>query len=89
MIFINKIIIKMTSYFLIKYNTKVFKELTLVKFETIIDNCYLVSDLNDTNKREWIMYYDLYKMIDDKNKYDQWIYNDKYDKIMKELISKL
>ena len=79
----------MTSYFLIKYNTKVFKELTLVKFETIIDNCYLVSDLNDTNKREWIMYYDLYKMIDDKNKYDQWIYNDKYDKIMKELISKL
>jgi|LakMenEpi03Aug12_release.lakeMendotaPanAssembly.Ray.scaffolds.fasta_scaffold414635_3 hypothetical protein len=79
----------MSTYFLVKHNTDVFNELTLVKFETVIGNCYLVSDVNDTKKREWLMYYDIYRLIDDRINYDKWMYNDKYDKILKELISKL
>jgi hypothetical protein len=63
--------------------------LTLVKFETVIGDCYLVSDVNDTKKREWLMYYDIYRLIDDRINYEKWMYNDKYDKILKELISKL
>jgi hypothetical protein len=79
----------MSTYFLVKHNTDVFNELTLVKFETVIGNCYLVSDVNDTKKREWLMYYDIYRLIDDRINYEKWMYNDKYDKILKELISKL
>jgi hypothetical protein len=79
----------MSTYFLVKHNTDVFDELTLVKFETVIENCYLVSDVNDTKKREWLMYYDIYRLIDDRINYEKWMYNDKYDKILKELISKL
>jgi hypothetical protein len=79
----------MSTYFLVKHNTDVFDELTLVKFETVIGNCYLVSDVNDTKKREWLMYYDIYRLIDDRINYEKWMYNDKYDKILKELISKL
>lgn len=79
----------MSSYFLVKNDTVVFKEHTLVKFETVIGNCYLVCDLYDDKKREWLMYYDLYRLIDDRINYERWIYSDKYDKIMKELISKL
>ena len=79
----------MSTYFLVKHNTDVFNELTLVKFETVIGDCYLVSDVNDTKKREWLMYYDIYRLIDDRINYEKWMYNDKYDKILKELISKL
>lgn len=52
------------TYFLIKYDREDFKALTLVKYESITNSgdCYLVSDLNDNNKRKWFMYYDLYKL---------------------------
>jgi len=48
--------------YIVKYNSKVFEPETIVKMETCSDSgkCYLVSDINDTNKREWIMNYDLY-----------------------------
>lgn len=79
------------SYFLIKRNTEFFKELTLVKYEvsSYSGNCYLVSDLNDTYKREWIIHYDLYKLIDKNDTNEFCYYNEYYDKIMRELISKL
>lgn len=79
------------TYFLIKYDREDFKALTLVKYESITNSgdCYLVSDLNDNNKRKWFMYYDLYKLIDENDINQRWYYNEKYDKIMKELISKL
>lgn len=79
------------TYFLIKYDREDFKALTLVKYESITNSgdCYLVSDLNDNNKRKWFMYYDLYKLIDENDINQRWYYNEKYDKIMKKLISNL
>ena len=77
------------SYLLIKRDTKVFEKNTSVNLETLINNCYLVSDLKDNLKREWIMYYDLYKLIDKDESNRIWYYEENYDKIMKELISKL
>ena len=77
------------SYLLIKRDTKVFEKNTIVNLETLINNCYLVSDLKDNLKREWIMYYDLYKLIDKDESNRIWYYEENYDKIMKELISKL
>lgn len=52
----------MSDIYLIKYGTVVFKKETLVKYIacTYSGNCYLVADLNDNLKREWVMYYDLY-----------------------------
>jgi len=52
----------MDRYFLVKYETDIFPANTLVKFETITNSgkCYLVSDLQDNMKREWIMDYNLY-----------------------------
>lgn len=77
------------SYFLIKHNSKVFEKNTIVNFETVINNCYLVSDLKNTYNREWIMYYDLYKLVDKYESSQRWYYNETYDKLMRELISKL
>jgi len=71
--------------FMIKHNSKVFEPSTLVYCETCSTsgNCYLVSDINNKNKREWIMYYDLYKVDMEKNKYDE-----KFDKIVNDLLVK-
>lgn len=77
------------TYFLIKYDTKVFQKNTIVKFETVINDCYLVSDIKDNLKREWIMYYDLYKLIDKNYNNKHWYYNENYDRKMRELISSL
>jgi len=77
------------SYFLIKHNSKVFEKNTIVNFETVINNCYLVSDLKNTYIREWIMYYDLYKLVDKYESSQRWYYNETYDKLMRELISKV
>jgi hypothetical protein len=77
------------SYFLIKHDTKVFKKNTIVNFESVINNCYLVSDLKDTYNREWIMYYDLYKLVEKNEVSQKWDYNEEYDRIMRELISNL
>jgi hypothetical protein len=81
----------MSDYLLIKRDTKYFKGLTLVKYEatTYSGDCYLVSNIYETNHREWIMYYDLYKLIDKNENNRRWYYNEEYDTIMKELISKL
>ncbi len=81
----------MSDYFLVKRDTHNFKGLTLVKYEAITysGNCYLVSNVNDTYNREWLMYYDLYKLVDKKDNYSQWYYNEEYDTKMRELISKL
>jgi hypothetical protein len=82
----------MSDYFLVKRDTHNFKGLTLVKYEAITysGNCYLVSNVNDTLNREWLMYYDLYKLVDKKdNNYHNWYYNEEYDTKMRELISKL
>lgn len=78
-------------YLMIKYDREQFKALTLVKYEAVTysGDCYLVSDINDSNNRKWLMYYDLYKLIDKKDKNQRWDYNEEYDKIMKKLISNL
>ena len=46
------------NLYIVKHNSKVFEPETIVKMETCSDSgkCYLISDLNDTLKREWIMY---------------------------------
>lgn len=79
----------MSSYYLLKHKNRSLEALSLVKLEAITysGNCYLVSDFN--NNREWVMYYDLYKTIDKNDNNQIWFYNEKYDRIMKELISKL
>lgn len=77
------------TYFLIKHNSKVFEKNTIVNYESVINNCYLVSDINDNLKREWIMYYNLYKLVDKYESCQIWYYNETYDKLMRELISNL
>lgn len=74
----------MSSYFLLK------TDLSLVKYENISNsgNCYLVSDIK-TNKREWIMYYDLYKLVEKKERNYKWLFDENYDKKLRELISSL
>jgi len=75
-------IIKM-NYFLCKSN------LSLMKYENISDsgNCYLVSDVK-TNERYWLMYYDLYKLVENNNN-TKWNYNEEYDKELRKLLSSL
>ena len=48
-------------YYIVKHNSKVFEPNTIVKFETCSysGKYYLVSDINDNLKREWLMYYDV------------------------------
>jgi len=74
--------------YIVKYNSKVFEPETIVKMETCSDSgkCYLVSDINDTNKREWIMNYDLYP-IDSNNNFNY--YQEKFDKIAKNFIKNM
>jgi len=64
---------------------------SLVKFESITysGDCYLVSDINDNSKREWVMYYDLYKLIGKNENNYRWMYNSECDKIMRELLAKI
>ncbi len=79
----------MISYYIIKHNSKVFKPNTIVKFETCSNSgdCYLVSDLNNTYNREWIMYYDLYPI--DKNKIinTRFYFDEKFNKIAEEFLN--
>ncbi len=48
-------------YYIVKHNSNEFEPGTIVKYETCSysGKCYLVSDINDNFKREWLMYYDL------------------------------
>ena len=54
--------------YIIKYNREnsPFNQYTVVKLITLSDSgkCYLVADLYEDNKREWIMYYDLYPVFE-------------------------
>jgi len=79
------------SYFLIKHDVKNFKAHTLVKYETVTysGKCYLVSDIHDTYNREWVMYYDLYKMIGENEGSQIWSYDEELNNIMEKLISNL
>jgi len=74
-----------SRYFIIKHNSSVFDNNTIVYYEncTYSGDCYLVSDLNDNLKREWIMYYDLYP-VDKRiitNTFNRWYFDEKFDKI--------
>jgi hypothetical protein len=77
------------NYYIVKHNSKVFETGTVVNNETCSDsgNCYLISDLNNTNKREWIMYYDIYPVDVNKINY-RWNYEEKFHKIANEFIEK-
>jgi hypothetical protein len=86
----------MSSYFLLKCNIGNLNSLTLVNYECVSysGDCYLVSSLEDNLKREWVMYYNLYKLVD-KDEYNnnwynnKWYYNEEYDNIMRKKISEL
>lgn len=80
----------MNGLYIIKHNSDVFDDNTIVKFITCSysGDCYLVEEPKST-KREWIMYYDLYP-IDWANhqfKY-KWYYNQKTENIIKEIMNK-
>ena len=77
----------MSNIYLVKYGTKKFEKETLVKFITCSNsgNCYLVTDLKDDSKGEWVMYYDLYP-VDWKNWNCRYYYDDKLDRKAKELL---
>jgi hypothetical protein len=47
-------------------DTEKFKKNTILKFITCSDSgkCYLMTDLNNNLNREWIMYYNLEKIIE-------------------------
>lgn len=51
-----------TNIYLIRCDTDNFVKDTLVRYIscTYSGDCYLVADLKNDKKREWIMYYDLY-----------------------------
>lgn len=77
------------NLYIVKHNSKVFEPETIVKMETCSDSgkCYLISDLNDTLKREWIMYYELYPIDTDNNRY-KYNYQERFHKIANEFIEK-
>lgn len=79
-----------SKYYIIKHNSDKFEPETIVHFEncTYSGNCYLISDLNNTYNREWIMYYDLYPVDINKvyNNY-KWYYNEKFHKIANTFIN--
>jgi|688.fasta_scaffold18022_12 hypothetical protein len=75
------------DYYIVKHNSKIFEPNTIVKFITCSDsgNCYLISDLNDDYKREWIMYYDLYPVGEiNENKH---LFNEKFNEIALKFIN--
>ena len=77
----------LSSIYMVRNNSKVFKPNTLVKYITCTysGNCHLVADLNDDLKREWLMYYDLYpvNMAKDDYRYNYY-YNQELDNTAKE-----
>lgn len=74
--------------YIVKHNSKVFEQNTIVKYIACTDsgNCYLVADLKDNLKREWIMTYDLYP-INRSFPNDKFIYNDTFDKVVNKVMS--
>jgi hypothetical protein len=80
----------MENIYLIKHNSKVFKPHTLVKYITCTysGNCYLIEKLG-TDEREWLMYYDLYPVECKKINNYMFYYNEDFQRIADNLISKL
>ena len=77
----------MTEMYIVKHNSKVFNDNTIVKFISCSysGDCYLVEEIN-SNKREWIMYYDLYPLNWNNHKFN---YKCFYDKKTEEIIKNL
>ena len=77
-----------TDLYIIKHNSKVFDDNTIVKCITCSDSgkCYLIEGIN-SDKREWIMYYDLYPVDWNNNRYNyKWFYDRKTEEIISKLI---
>ena len=76
-----------SNIYLIKYGCDCFPVHSLVKFEAISNSgdCYLVSDINDDSNRKWLMYWDLYKMVEPpKTKNDQEKMGEALNRLAKE-----
>lgn len=76
-----------SDYYIVKYNSTVFKPNTIVKYITCTysGQCYLIADLDEPLKREWIMNYSLYPF--DKNKLEVNQHPiPEYDEIVKKFI---
>lgn len=53
-----------SKLFVVKYGSKGFEAGTIVRYVNIINsNLFLVEDLVDSEKREWIMNFDLYPFL--------------------------
>lgn len=80
----------MENIYLIKHNSILFKPYTLVKYITCSYNgdSYLIEKL-DTNEREWLMYYDLYPVECKKLNNYKFYYNEHFQNIADNLISKI
>jgi|LakMenE01Jun11ns_1017448.scaffolds.fasta_scaffold9915040_3 hypothetical protein len=74
------------KFFIVKYKSNVFEPNTIVRYDTAINDSYLVVDVNDELKREWLMKTDLYPI--DKSLIDNWTwyYNEKFNEIAEEFI---
>ncbi len=79
---------KYSNYYIVTHNSNVFDDNTVVTSITSSGECCLISDLNDSLKREWIMYTSLYPIDSRKLKTMRFPYNyEKYDKIAEEFIN--
>jgi hypothetical protein len=79
----------MDEVFLVKYDNGKFPANTLVKLEAVSNSgdCYLVSRFPNWNDREWLMYYDLYKFVKKGEMSQRWQFDEKYDRIIKDLLN--
>jgi hypothetical protein len=80
----------MNGLYIIKHNSNEFKDNTIVKFITCSysGDCYLIEEPN-SNKREWIMYYDLYPIDWDNHPFKyKWYYSEKFENIIKGIMNK-
>ena len=79
----------MEDIYIVKHNSKIFEPNTLVKFITCSDSgkCYLVEEIN-SDKREWVMYYDLYPVDFNKHNFKhKWFYNKETEDIINILLN--
>ncbi len=67
-----------SKLFVVKYGSKGFEAGTVVRYDNIINNnLFLVEDFADSEKREWIMNFDLYPFLPKKGFY----YDEKFQAI--------
>jgi hypothetical protein len=70
----------MQDYFILTNSNKKFKQGTLVKFVTIINEACLVENVN-TKEREWIMRYDIYP-LENHDFSGFWKYHETYQNMI-------